>query len=181
MSEKKIWTLFGISVLLSIASICISFIRSEPLTFDGMSVLVGILSLLVTLLLGWQIYTFVDINNRVKKEVHEFLNKKADSVYKGIVGNTLIYQVEDAKFYSLEKDWNRVLSLYNNILRGYIRLGDKENIESMIDNMKALLSQHTKEISAIYILMAEQVLKDAIHYTDKAYELLLIINRIRIE
>ena len=136
MSKTRICILFGISVLLSIASICISLIRSEPLTFDGMSALVGILSALVTVLIGWQIYTFVDIKSRVKEEVQKAINEKADSVYKGIVGNTLIYQVEDARFYSLEKDWNRVLSLYNNILRGYIRLGDKENIESMIDNME---------------------------------------------
>lgn len=57
-----------------------------------------------------------------KKEV----DGKAGDVYNGIIGNTIIYQVEDAKFYTLEKDWNRVLSLYNNILRGYIRLEDKK-------------------------------------------------------
>ena len=142
MSEKKIWTLFGISVLLSIASICISFIRSEPLTFDGMSVLVGILSLLVTLLLGWQIYTFIDIKGRIKEMVKMEVDGKAEYAYKGIIGNTITYQIEDAKFYSVEKDWNRVLSLYNNILRGYIKLGDKKEIEDMIFAFKVV--KHVK-------------------------------------
>ena len=71
MSKKNIWILFGTSVLLSIASICISLLRSEPLTWDGMSALVGILSLLVTLLLGWQIYTFIDIENKIKRTIKE--------------------------------------------------------------------------------------------------------------
>ena len=116
MSKKNIWILFGTSVLLSIASICISLLRSEPLTWDGMSALVGVLSLLVTLLLGWQIYTFIDIKGRIKEMVKKEVDGKAGDVYNGIIGNTIIYQVEDAKFYTLEKDWNRVLSLYNNLL-----------------------------------------------------------------
>lgn len=181
MSKKSIWILFGISVLLSIASICISLIRSEPLTWDGMSVLVGILSLLVTLLLGWQIYTFIDIKGRIKEMVKMEVDGKAEYAYRGIIGNTITYQIEDAKFYTAEKDWNRVLSLYNNILRGYIKLGDKKEIEDMIETISKLFRLYSKDISSIYRVVTMQTLKEAIHYTDKAYELLLVLSRDRQE
>lgn len=176
MSKKNIWILFGTSVLLSIASICISLLRSEPLTWDGMSALVGILSLLVTLLLGWQIYTFIDIKGRIKEMVKKEVDGKAGDVYNGIIGNTIIYQVEDAKFYTLEKDWNRVLSLYNNILRGYIRLEDKKNIEEMVKAIGTLYNLQAKYISPIYNTMTLHTLKKAIPYTDKAYDLLLVLS-----
>lgn len=176
MSKKSIWILFGVSILLSIISICISLVRSEPLTLDGMSVLVGILSLLVTLLLGWQIYTFIDIKCRIKNMIKEEIDGKAKYVYNGIIGNAITYQVEDVKFYTIEKDWNRVLSLYNNILRGYIKLEDKGNIEEMVDNIQMLFKLHSKDISPIYNDVTIQTLKVAIHYTDKAYYLLLSLN-----
>ncbi len=142
-----------------------------------MSALVGVLSLLVTLLLGWQIYTFIDIKGRIKEMVKKEIEGKAEDVYNGIIGNTITYQIEDAKFYTLEKDWNRVLSLYNNILRGYINLEDKKNIEDTVNAISTLYNLQAKYISPIYNTMTLQTLKKAIPYTDKAYKLLLILSR----
>lgn len=55
---------YGISLLavtISIIALFISCLRCEPLEMDWMSVLVSILSILVTLLIGWQIYSVLDI------------------------------------------------------------------------------------------------------------------------
>lgn len=175
MSRKNIWILFGISVLMSIASICISILRTEPLTWDGMSALVGVLSLLVTLLLGWQIYTFIDIKGRIKEMIEKELDGKSEYVYTGIIGNTITYQIEDAKFYTYERDWNRVISLYNSILNGYIKLERKKDIEDMVDNISLFFKQHFNDISPIYREVTIQTLKRAIQYTDKAYELLIVL------
>lgn len=56
----------GISVLsliLGIISICIAAWRSPELSFDYQGVIVGALSILVTVLIGWNIYTLIDIKN----------------------------------------------------------------------------------------------------------------------
>lgn len=175
MRKKNVLILFGASILLSIISICISLIRSEPLTWDGMSVLVGILSLLVTILLGWQIYTFIDIENKIKRIIKEEFDKKTKDVYTAIIGNTLTYQVEDAKFYIENREWNRALSLQTHILQGYINLNQKEKVEETVDLLTTFFHLHIKDVSPENITRTIKELKKAIPHSDKAYELLLFI------
>ncbi|MEG1007241.1 MAG: hypothetical protein RSO15_13315 [Bacteroides sp.] len=75
--KKESWALIlsGMAVLISIAC---CFIKIEPISYDYMGVLVGILSLLVTVLIGWNIYTFIDIkgtSQRIDKFRTEFEEK----------------------------------------------------------------------------------------------------------
>jgi len=49
------------SLLVSITALCIAAYRTPNLTFDYQGVLVGILAALVTILIGWNIYTLIDI------------------------------------------------------------------------------------------------------------------------
>lgn len=55
------------STLISVITLCLVAFRSKPLTLDWMGILVGVLALLVTALIGWQIYVFVDINRKAKE------------------------------------------------------------------------------------------------------------------
>lgn len=67
--KKENWAL-GLSVVaivISIVAVCFATYRSPDLDFDYQGVLVGILSMLVTVLIGWQIYTFIDINKKSKE------------------------------------------------------------------------------------------------------------------
>ena len=59
--EFSIW-LSIISLLLSIISTCVAVWRSPELGFDYQGVITGVLSLLVTVLIGWQIYNYVYVN-----------------------------------------------------------------------------------------------------------------------
>ena len=56
----------AISFIILVFIVCPRIINHENLGFDYMGVLVGILSLLVTLLIGWNIYQLVDFKERVK-------------------------------------------------------------------------------------------------------------------
>lgn len=67
-----------VSLLLGIAALCISYIRCEPLTVEWMGVLVGILSFLVTVVLGWNIYTYVDMRSEWKSHKKEIEKKVSD-------------------------------------------------------------------------------------------------------
>lgn len=70
MNKRTIIILFVVSIVLSISALCVSLLRCEPITAEWMGVLVGILSFAVTILLGWQIYTLMDIR-KIQKEVKD--------------------------------------------------------------------------------------------------------------
>lgn len=60
------WATLGLSlaaIAISIIAICISCPRDTELGFDYQGVIVGVLSLLVTALLGWNIYTLIDMRS----------------------------------------------------------------------------------------------------------------------
>lgn len=67
--KKESWALLlsSMAVGVSLIAVCFAAYRSPNLEFDYQGVLVGILSLLVTILIGWQIYTFIDISKKSKE------------------------------------------------------------------------------------------------------------------
>ena len=48
-------------------NICIVFPRTQDLCFDYIGVIVGIFALLVTVLIGWNVYSLIDLNHRSDK------------------------------------------------------------------------------------------------------------------
>lgn len=51
--------------MLSVIAVCVAVWRSPELSFDYQGVITGMLSLLVTVLVGLQIYNYISINNKV--------------------------------------------------------------------------------------------------------------------
>lgn len=60
-----------VAVGISIVAICISLPTEKPIGIDYMGVLVGILSLLVTILVGWQIWSAISIDKKISERVEE--------------------------------------------------------------------------------------------------------------
>lgn len=56
--------------VVSLACLCVAMVKKSPMSFDWMSILVGILSLLVTILIGWQIFNFIYIKDEVKEQIN---------------------------------------------------------------------------------------------------------------
>lgn len=65
-----------LAIIISIAAIVVSLKYNHPITADWLGSLVGILSLLVMMLIGWNIYSVIDFN-RLKKDT-ENLNNTID-------------------------------------------------------------------------------------------------------
>ena len=63
---KKYWTQ-AFSLLFSLAALCISYFRCEPLEVNWVGVIVGILAILITLLIGWNIYSAINAKDRISK------------------------------------------------------------------------------------------------------------------
>ena len=52
-----------LSLFISVISLCLAYPKHENLCFDYQGIFVGILSILVTVLIGWNIYTLIDLRN----------------------------------------------------------------------------------------------------------------------
>lgn len=74
-----------ISITLSVMAICIVLPRTD-LAVDYLGLLTGILGILVTVLIGWNIYTIIDFKQE-KERLHQYFEMQKDSVHK--VGNDL--------------------------------------------------------------------------------------------
>ena len=59
-----------LTFVIAAAALCFAGFRCEPIEADWAAVLVGILSALVTALIGWQIYTIIDLR-KMQKGVKE--------------------------------------------------------------------------------------------------------------
>lgn len=63
-----------VSLLTSIITLCLSIPRSQEFNFDYLGLLVGIQSLIVTILIGWNIYCLVDLKGMRGEQDKNFLS-----------------------------------------------------------------------------------------------------------
>lgn len=77
-SLKQNW-LSCLAFVISLFALFICSFRCEPITADWMAILVGILALLVTFLVGWQIYKTIEIS-QFMKNYSKIVNEKIDEV-----------------------------------------------------------------------------------------------------
>ena len=74
------WIIISVLALLfSIIAICRSFYRTVDLGFDYMGVIVGVLAILVTCLVAWNIHSAIDANHKIS-EVRNEVNNLQSSI-----------------------------------------------------------------------------------------------------
>lgn len=81
-----------ISLIALVLSVYASFVCDKRLEADWMGVIVGILSLLVTTLIGWNIYNLIDIN-QTRKQINQVETKLSSSL------ETSLYEVQMTAFF----------------------------------------------------------------------------------
>lgn len=140
----KYWK-FGIflSVVLSVIALLLSIIRCEPITLDWATLLVTILSALICAIIGWQIYTLIDLR-KVQKELniakaHSLLESErnstitchaiADYYYSVVVGESPFSNEHYLIYY-------RVSELFH-----ASNLGDKGMCEAIIQGLNEIIKQ----------------------------------------
>lgn len=81
--KTRLWFSW-LTFLIAIVALCLTIARCEPITIDWATILVGILAILVTTLIGWQIFQVVNINRvilTIKREVIKTTDKaKNDAI-----------------------------------------------------------------------------------------------------
>lgn len=85
--------------------LCKDYPRTQDLDIDYVGVIVGVLSILVTLLVGWQIFQNVDFSRRLKKieaEFERFNNDSRDKIqnYEVIINQKMDYMDSKAIDYT---------------------------------------------------------------------------------
>ena len=124
---KKEYLAIGFSIAaitISIIATTIATYRTPELGFDYQGVIVGILSLLTTTLIGWQIY-----NVRAIDDQYAIIDKRTKSAKEEAIGTSL-FNVGQAMFYN---------GFYNLALDNYIKAinaihcSDMENKEAHVE------------------------------------------------
>lgn len=75
-----------ISITISIFALCISAYRPSDLNFDYIGVIVGVLSFLVTIVLGWQIYNYISLRFEMEKIINEKINEATTKTTYAMIG-----------------------------------------------------------------------------------------------
>ena len=138
-----LWPISTISFLCSVVALCRTFCRAE-LQFDYIGVVVAILSILITILIGWNIWNVIDMKtdiDKVKKQFEDFyssIHKKQEELDKKIT--ELDKKQENIKYFGYaitdfcqvysklepaKKDYFKTYCKSLNALRNFIKTDEK--------------------------------------------------------
>ena len=71
-----IWIICGLSMVLSMVSV----FRSEPFNINGLSLLIGMLTLVVTIFMGIQIVNAITLEKRLRKSLQKDIDKSSQNI-----------------------------------------------------------------------------------------------------
>lgn len=97
--------LSAISIMVSVAALCRTYPHTSDLGMDYQGVIVGMLALLVTILIGWQIYTAINVKEELKdiKDLRREINKQERDIYIRSTNNLFEFQSAMFMMYAIKK------------------------------------------------------------------------------
>lgn len=108
--------LSAISIMVSVAALCRTYPHTSDLGMDYQGVIVGMLALLVTILIGWQIYTAINVKEELKdiKDLRREINKQERDIYIRSTNNLFEFQSAMFMMYDNKKEKSNsdILQLY---------------------------------------------------------------------
>ena len=98
--------LSAISIMVSVAALCRTYPHTSDLGMDYQGVIVGMLALLVTILIGWQIYTAIKVKEELKdiKDLRREINKQERDIYIRSTNNLFEFQSAMFMMYDNKKE-----------------------------------------------------------------------------
>ena len=82
------------AIICSVVAICVSLPSAPELGIDYIGVIVGILSLLVTMLIGWQIWNVIAIDKKIDGKVKQTSDSLTESI--NVTKKEMIEYIEKA-------------------------------------------------------------------------------------
>ena len=121
-----------LALIFSIAALCMT--HPNQLGFDYIGAIVGILALLVTVLIGWNIYQLVDVKG-IRKDFEAY----KEDVKADINRHLLLEETTLAVEYSKARDWEKAFTImglmahrYEQLLR---RVADIDDISTFVNSV----------------------------------------------
>ncbi len=140
----KYWKIgIFVSIVISFAALLFSIIRCEPLALDWATFLVAILSAIVCALIGWQIYTLIDL----RKIQQELNTTKLHSLMESERNSTITCHAIADYYYSIvvgESPFsNEYYLVYYRVSELFhaSNLGDKGMCEAIIRGLNEIIKQ----------------------------------------
>ena len=171
---KSYWSNFLsiAAIICSVVAICVSLPSAPELGIDYIGVIVGILSLLVTMLIGWQIWTVIAIDKKIdgkvkqtsdsltesinvtKKEMIEYIEKANEKSQTEIMTSLLFIQGDNFLFKS---QFENALLRYLDVISDII---EKPYIENYSDAINACILKAREAMRSVNNNELKRVLKE---------------------
>lgn len=160
------------AIICSVVAICVSLPSAPELGIDYIGVIVGILSLLVTMLIGWQIWNVIAIDKKIdgkvkqtsdsltesinvtKKEMIEYIEKANEKSQTEIMTSLLFIQGDDFLFKS---QFENALLRYLDVISDII---EKPYIENYSDAINACILKAREAMRSVNNNELKRVLKE---------------------
>lgn len=175
--KKENWAL-----ILSVFAFCFSAYAAlacdKRIEADWMGILVGILALLVTVLIGWQIYNVVYLEHKIKQLVRNDTMKVEQDMRKGVRNAAIQSNLLMAISYLKVRNWHMLIITFDVLMRDIINNEDKEKAKEIIDMIisldvfKGLMSE--KDIKDLKGL--EKRAKGLGKLTDRVFDLMTFLH-----
>ena len=160
------------AIICSVVAICVSLPSAPELGIDYIGVIVGILSLLVTMLIGWQIWNVIAIDKKIdgkvkqtsdsltesinvtKKEMIEYIEKANEKSQAEIMTSLLFIQGDNFLFKS---QFENALLRYLDVISDII---EKPYIENYSDAINACILKAREAMRSVNNNELKRVLKE---------------------
>lgn len=164
-----------IAIVASLAALIIVLSERYPRTdldFDYMGIIIGVLSLLVTILIGWQVADRIILERRIKSLLESGVNSAKRELEDGVNMSMLTIYSTSAICYLNAKDWFKLIVVQRNMIDPTIELHDKAIADLISDWTLSLAEQWSsfnkteKETFMSYL----EKFKELSKLTDKAID-----------
>lgn len=123
-----------VALIISVTSICSAIFVEPPHPYEYWGLLISVLSVIVTVLIGWQVYNIIDYNI-ARREIKAL--KPAMRAYV-ITLSTLDWERRNITEYAMER--------YINAIEEALRSGDDEVMEYPLSRIRAMIEKNKGEI-----------------------------------
>lgn len=177
--------LSAVAFILGIIAICVSAYRSPELSIDYQGIIVASLSLIVTVLLGWQIYQVICVDKLVKSKMDEAL-LKYDKEMNELIANNEIDRLNDLMALAFSSDdYGLVFYYATHIPKQILRIEDidedylnKKVIARLEDALLALQDNPNMLLAPNALPRLINAYRPLAHFA-AVYEFLILCERVR--
>lgn len=163
------WLALGLSAISLLLWLC----RYEPVTWTLLDASAGLLSLLVTFLIGWQIYNTVSFKKVVSDEIDKNLRDFENKSLQAIINAQYTAILREAALDKEDQGDNGVLRKLSDAIYFASLVKDKDKLNYCIGMVNNILNRHCGEkMNSVYCEAIKEALYPCVNYCSGAKELI---------